>query len=142
MKSGKWQGRGAAAAPTVLVEQKAPLAKRLAGIAVVVALAGVLLVWGIDLGMRIFGVSRGAPSVERQLEQVQAELARMTAERDALLAAKQASTGVPDATGKTGMAPPSAVQALPEQALPEKVLPENAATVRLPVDLPPNPPRK
>lgn len=128
MKNGKWQGRGASAPPTVLVEQKAPLARRLAGVAIAVALGGVLLVWGVDLGMRIFGISQGAPSVERQLEQVRAELARVSAERDALLAAaKEAKAGLPDATGKTAAASPSDAQAPPDRALSEKVLPQSAA---------------
>jgi hypothetical protein len=91
VKSGKWKGRGASAPETVLVEQKAPLLKRLAAIAVVLVLGGVLVVWGVDLGGRIFGASRGAPTAQQQLELVQAELVRVTAERDALLeAAKKA----------------------------------------------------
>ncbi len=75
---------------TVLVEQKAPLALRVAGVAVVLVMAGVLLVWGIDLGQRIFGASKGesAPSIQKQLEQAEADLVKLTAERDALLAGK------------------------------------------------------
>ena len=45
----------------------------------------------MDLGGRIFGASQGAPTAQQQLELVQAELVRVTAERDALLeAAKKA----------------------------------------------------
>ncbi len=112
----------------MLEEQKAPLLKRMAGIAVVLVLGAVLLVWGVDLGKRIFGASQGAPTAQQQLELVQAELARVTAERDALLeAAKKA--GLPIATGNTGAAPPSENKVLPEnQTQPGKPAPESMSS--------------
>jgi len=107
----KWQGSGASAPPTVLVERKAPLLARIAGVAVVLALGGVLLVWGVDLGGRIFGVSRGAPTPEQQLAQVQAELAQMTAERDALQAiVKKAGLPLPGQEAKIVAPEPKPVQ--------------------------------
>ncbi|CAN7718547.1 hypothetical protein LJR289_005944 [Pseudoduganella sp. LjRoot289] len=128
MEKGKWQGSGAAAPETVLVEHKAPLLKRAAAVAVVLALAGVLLVWGIDLGQRIFGASRGAPAAQDQLALVQAELVRVTAERDALLEAAS-KAGLPIATGRTGSQPPSEDKVLPEnQTQPGKAGPDSMSS--------------
>lgn len=107
----KWQGRGAAAPETVLVEQKAPLFKRIAAVAIALVLGGALLVWGVDLGKRIFGASQGAPSAQQQLELVQAELVQVTAERDALLAiVKQAGLPLPGEQPKTVAPDPKPVQ--------------------------------
>ncbi|MTW02014.1 hypothetical protein [Pseudoduganella ginsengisoli] len=93
----------------VLEEKRPPLAARVLGIAVVLVMAGVLVVWGVDLGKRIMGASHGSgvPDVQRQLDDAQAEIARLTAERDALQAALKAA-GVP--------APPSQGVGLTEGA--------------------------
>jgi hypothetical protein len=107
----KWQGRGASAPATVLVEQKAPLFKRIAAIAIALVLGGVLVVWGVDLGQRIFGASQGAPTAQQQLELVQAELLQVSAERDALLAiVKQAGLPLPGEEAKTVAPEPKPVQ--------------------------------
>jgi hypothetical protein len=89
----------------VLEEKRAPLAARIAGIAVVLVLGGVLVVWGVDLGRRIVGAShgQGLPDLQQQLDAAQAEIARLTAERDALQAALKAA----------GVAPPPAAAAVP-----------------------------
>lgn len=93
MKSGKWRGGGSAGSTTVLQEQKAPLLARVAGVAVVLVLAGVLVVWGVDLGQRLFGASQGVtlPSLQQQLDEAQIEIAKLKAERDALQAAAKAA---------------------------------------------------
>lgn len=64
-----------------------PLALRLLGLLVTLALVGLLAVWGIDLGKRLLGASHGEASVEQQLAAAQAELTRLTLERDQLAAA-------------------------------------------------------
>lgn len=86
MSGGKWRGAAASGEATVLVEQRAPLALRLLGIAVVLVLAGVLVVWGIDLGQRLFGA--GAAGPDAPAAHASAELERVSAERDALLVEK------------------------------------------------------
>jgi len=72
---------------------------RILGIAVVLVLGGVLVVWGVDLGKRILGASHGQslPDVQQQLYEAQAEIARLTAERDALQAALKAAGVAPPA---------------------------------------------
>jgi hypothetical protein len=67
-------------------QARAPLLARMAGLAAVLVAAGVLVVWGVDLGKRVVGVSQGesSPSVKKQLAAAELELARVTAERDAL----------------------------------------------------------
>lgn len=93
-----------AAAPQ---ERKAPLLARIAGIGAVLVLGGVLVVWGVDLGQRIFGASQGQsePGLQQQLDQAQEEIARLTAERDALKAAagsaSASSAGAASATSAT-----------------------------------------
>lgn len=59
---------------------------RVLGLAAVLVAGGVLVVWGVDLGKRVVGVSQGesSPSIKKQLAATELELARMTAERDAL----------------------------------------------------------
>jgi len=59
---------------------------RVMGLAAVLVAGGVLAMWGVDLGKRVIGVSQGesSPSVKKQLAATELELARMTAERDAL----------------------------------------------------------
>lgn len=77
----------------MLEERRAPLAARIFGIAVVLVMGGVLLVWGVDLGQRILGASQGQslPDVQQQLDEAQVEIGRLTAERDALQAALKAA---------------------------------------------------
>lgn len=64
-----------------------PLAVRALGVLMTLALVGVLVVWGIDLGRRLLGASHGELSAEQQLAAAQADLTRLTLERDQLLAA-------------------------------------------------------
>ncbi len=80
----------------MLEEKRPPLVARMLGIAVVLVMGGVLVVWGVDLGRRIVGASHGQalPDLKQQLEDAEAEIARLTAERDALQAAMKAA-GVP-----------------------------------------------
>ncbi|MRV73212.1 hypothetical protein GJ700_15990 [Duganella sp. FT92W] len=93
----------------VLEERRAPLVARVLGIAVVLVMGGVLVVWGVDLGKRIVGASHGQalPDVQQQLEDAQAEIARLTAERDALQAVLKAA----------GVAPPAAAGAVSASAV-------------------------
>ncbi|WP_295998637.1 DUF6776 family protein [Rugamonas sp.] len=79
--------------PAGQVRQQRPLALRLLGVLVTLALLGLLLVWGIDLGRRLLGASHGELSVEQQLAAAQAELTRLTLERDQLLAAADGKSG-------------------------------------------------
>jgi hypothetical protein len=62
------------------------LLARVLGLSAVLVMGGVLVVWGIDLGKRVMGVSSGesGPAVSQQLAATQLDLARVTAERDAL----------------------------------------------------------
>jgi len=64
-----------------------PLAVRALGVLMTLALVGVLLAWGVDLGRRLLGASHGEASVEQQLAAAQADLTKLTLERDQLLAA-------------------------------------------------------
>lgn len=59
---------------------------RVMGLAAVLVAGGVLVMWGVDLGKRVIGVSQGesGPSMKKQLAATELELARVTAERDAL----------------------------------------------------------
>nr|WP_308612980.1 DUF6776 family protein [Massilia eburnea] len=70
---------------------------RVIGLAAVLVAGGVLVVWGVDLGKRVVGVSQGesSPSLKKQLAATELELARMTAERDAL--AEKLKAAVPAA---------------------------------------------
>ncbi|MET3132314.1 hypothetical protein AAKU55_002586 [Oxalobacteraceae bacterium GrIS 1.11] len=68
---------------TTLREQSRPLLLgRALGIVAILALAGALLVWGIDLGRRIVGLSAGAPGARQQIALLQSELTRVALERD------------------------------------------------------------
>ena len=92
------------------------------GLAAVLVAAGVLVVWGVDLGKRVIGVSQGesGPSVAKQLAAAELELARLTAERDALaekLKAQPSVAAVP-AASETELAKLNADLALLEEALP------------------------
>jgi hypothetical protein len=90
----KWTRFGAPRREPLFAERKAPLLARIAGVAVVLALGGVLAVWGVDLGKRIIGASHGEPSVQQQLAQAQSELDKVSAERDGLQArGKPAAAG-------------------------------------------------
>jgi len=95
--------KGGGKGTVVLEEKRPPLVARIVGMAVVLVLGGVLVVWGVDLGKRILGASHGQslPDVQQQLDEAQAEIARLTAERDALQAALKAA----------GVAPAAAVSA-------------------------------
>lgn len=96
----------------MLEERRAPLVARILGVAVVLVMGGVLLVWGVDLGQRILGASQGQslPDVQQQLDEAQAEIGRLTAERDALQAALKAA-GVALPAAPEGVAPPAVVPA-------------------------------
>jgi hypothetical protein len=87
---------------TVLEEQKrAPLFVRVLGVAVMVALVGALLVWGIDLGRRIVAAGSGEtdPAAQATLA-LQDQLGKVSAERDRLDAAgAAAATALKQAQG-------------------------------------------
>ena len=70
---------------------------RVLGLAAVLVAGGVLVVWGVDLGKRVLGVSQGesSPSVKKQLAATELELVRVTSERDAL--AEKLKAAVPAA---------------------------------------------
>jgi hypothetical protein len=112
----------------ILEERRAPLVARVLGVAVVLVMGGVLLVWGVDLGQRIMGASQGQslPDVQQQLDEAQAEIGRLTAERDALQAALKAA-GVPlpapDAAVPGAAAPGALVGAVPATAVPAAPVP-------------------
>lgn len=98
---------------------------RVLGLAAVLVAAGVLVVWGVDLGKRVIGASQGeaGPSVARRLAASELELARVTAERDALAEKLKASAaGAPPAAAPAGsdteMAKLNADLALLEAVLP------------------------
>jgi hypothetical protein len=89
----KWTRFGAPRREPLFAERKAPLLARIAGVAVVLVLGGVLAVWGVDLGKRIVGASHGEPSVQQQLAQAQSELDKVSAERDGLQAKGKPAAG-------------------------------------------------
>lgn len=100
-----------------------PLLARVLGLAAVLVAAGVLVMWGVDLGQRVIGVSQGeaGPSVARQLAAAELELARVTAERDALAEKLKAAppAGAAPAAATDGEAAKLAADlALLEEALP------------------------
>lgn len=80
---------------------------RVIGLAAVLVAGGVLVMWGVDLGKRVIGASQGesSPSIKKQLAATELELARMTAERDALAEKLKAAPAV------TGPAPNAASDA-------------------------------
>ena len=109
----------------ILEERRAPLVARILGVAVVLVMGGVLLVWGVDLGQRIMGASQGQslPDVQQQLDEAQAEIGRLTAERDALQAALKAAgvaSPAPDAVVHGAAAP---VSGAPAGAVPATAVP-------------------
>jgi hypothetical protein len=109
-------------------QARVPLLARVLGLAAIVVAGGVLLVWGVDLGRRVIGVSTGesGPSVAKQLAATELELARMTAERDALTAQLKAAPAAPAATAPEPQAAELAkLQA--DLALLEDVLPPATA---------------
>ena len=65
---------------------RAPTPQRLLSLAVVLLIAGLVSAWGVDLGRRVIGVSKGesGPAISQQLAAAELALARTTAERDAL----------------------------------------------------------
>jgi hypothetical protein len=81
---------------TAAEQARVPLLARVMGLAAVLVAGGVLVVWGVDLGKRVIGVSQGesSPSVKKQLAATELELARMTAERDALAEKLKAAPAV------------------------------------------------
>jgi hypothetical protein len=101
-------------------QARAPLLARVLGLAAVLVAAGVLMVWGIDLGKRVIGVSQGesGPAVARQLAAAELELARMTAERDALADQLKAAPAVAAPAADAELAKLNADLALLEAVLP------------------------
>lgn len=100
-----------------------PLLARVLGLAAVLVAGGVLVVWGVDLGKRVIGVSQGesGPSVAKQLAASELELARVTAERDDLAAKLKAASAAPVAAAAGSdaeVAKLNADLALLEEALP------------------------
>jgi hypothetical protein len=94
---------------TVLVEQKAPLLVRVVGLTVVLMLAGVLLMWGWDLGARLIGASsKPAPAVV--IEHTPAPAASAAASAGAPAPAAAPASGP---TGTTGLAAVAASSAIP-----------------------------
>jgi hypothetical protein len=67
-------------------QARVPMLVRVLGLAAVLVAGGALAVWGVDLGKRVVGVSKGesGPTVAKQLAAVELELARVSAERDEL----------------------------------------------------------
>lgn len=59
---------------------------RVLGLAAVLVAGGALAVWGVDLGKRVVGLSKGesGPALAKQLAAAELELARVSAERDAM----------------------------------------------------------
>jgi hypothetical protein len=105
-------------------QARVPLLARVLGLGAIAVAAGVLLVWGVDLGRRVIGVSSGesGPSLAKQLAATELELARMTAERDALSAQWKSAQATPAATPQAPQAAELAtLQA--DLALLEDVLP-------------------
>ena len=92
-----------------VAEVRAPLLARVLGLGAVLVMGGVLVVWGLDLGKRVMGVSSGesGPAVAKQLAATQLDLARVTAERDALeqkLKAAEAKGAAPGAASAASAA--------------------------------------
>lgn len=103
-------------------QARAPVLVRVFGLAAVLVAGGALAVWGVDLGQRVVGVSKGesGPTVARQLAATELELARVSAERDALaekLKAAPAAAPAP-AASDAELAKLNADLALLEEALP------------------------
>ncbi|HEY0585941.1 MAG TPA: DUF6776 family protein [Pseudoduganella sp.] len=103
-------------------QARAPMLVRVLGLAAVLVAGGVLVMWGVDLGKRVIGVSKGesGPTVARQLAAAELELARVSAERDELAAKLKAiPAAVPAAAASDAeLARLTADLALLEDALP------------------------
>lgn len=103
---------------------RAPMLVRGLGLAAVLVAGGVLVMWGVDLGKRVVGVSQGesGPTVAKQLAASELELARVSAERDELAAKlKAAPAAAPAATASDAeLAKLNADLALLEEALPQR----------------------
>lgn len=104
-------------------QARVPMLVRVLGLAAVLVAGGVLVMWGVDLGKRVVGVSKGesGPTVAKQLAAAELELARVSAERDELAeklkAAQQAAVPAP-AAPDAELAKLNADLALLEKALP------------------------
>jgi ABC-type transporter Mla subunit MlaD len=74
-------------------QKRPPLPVRVLGVVVMLVLAGMLVMWGIDLGKRIIGAGSGEtdPAAQAALG-LQDELAKVNAERERLDAAGAAAT--------------------------------------------------
>lgn len=106
---------------TTAEQGRVPLLARVLGLPAVLVAGGVLVMWGIDLGQRVIGASQGesGPSMARQLAAAELDLARVTAERDALadkLKAAAPATAAP--ANDAELAKLNADLALLEQVLP------------------------
>jgi hypothetical protein len=101
-------------------QARAPLLARVFGLAAVLVAGGALAVWGVDLGKRVVGVSKGesGPTVARQLAATELELARVSAERDALAEKLKAAPAAAPAASDAELAKLNADLALLEDALP------------------------
>jgi hypothetical protein len=103
-------------------QARVPMAARVLGLAAALVAAGVLVMWGVDLGKRVIGVSQGesGPALSRQLAAAELELARMTDERDTLAARLKAAEAAPSvaAAPEAELAKLNADLALLEEVLP------------------------
>ena len=101
---------------------RAPMLVRVLGLAALLVAGGVLVMWGVDLGKRVIGVSKGesGPTVARQLAATELELARVSAERDELAAKLKAipAAAPAPAASDAELAKLTADLALLEEALP------------------------
>jgi len=98
---------------------------RVLGLSAVLVMGGVLVIWGIDLGKRVIGVSSGesGPAVAKQLAATELDLARITAERDALEAKLKAAEAKAAAPGAAPADAGELAKASANLALLESVLP-------------------
>lgn len=103
-------------------QARVPMLVRVFGLAAVLVAGGVLVMWGLDLGKRVVGVSQGesGPTVARQLAAAELELARVSAERDELAAKLKAAPAAAPAPAASGaeLAKLNADLVLLEEALP------------------------
>ncbi|WP_426344328.1 DUF6776 family protein [Pseudoduganella sp. R-32] len=103
-------------------QARVPMLARVFGLAAVLVAGGALAMWGVDLGKRVVGVSKGesGPTVAKQLAAAELELARVSAERDELAAKlKAVPVAAPaPAASDAELAKLNADLALLEEALP------------------------
>lgn len=106
-------------------QARPPLLARVLGLAAVLVAAGVLVVWGVDLGKQVIGASKGeaGPNVARQLAATELELARVTAERDALAEKLKAGAAGAAAAAAPGNTDAELAKLNADLALLEEVLP-------------------